>query len=189
MGWFKNKREEQECYIDKKIIAASNLSYDKLKKNIYLKKFDLRVLKEEIKTTMALLIVTVLLTSTTIFMSWVTFYTNLSDSIIKANEISNEFKGEINQDEKNAQIDSIVDMLNGSVDLGRRVILVGGIFIFIAMAYGITERILKSSKEKKIALLELELDILLEEDKRRRLVKDILEEKCIVENKITEINE
>ncbi|MDI9216015.1 hypothetical protein [Clostridium tertium] len=138
---FKDKKEEKECYIEKRALEASNLSDDKLKLEIYLKKFDLIKSKEEIKVFASPILTSFLLT--------------ISGSIISFVALTISLIG-----------DTISNSLNKLALMG---IIISVVFISIALVYFVYDSFRKKGIIKNISLMEIELEILLEELNKRKV--------------------
>lgn len=166
MGWFKNKREERECYIEKRILDAISLSDEKLQKEIYLKKYDIEVINGEVKNANTQTLITSSIAIITMIISWATLYTTLFSNVIKLFEL---------YDNTNELKDDLLNLFTGNLSLVKMVISGGAIFMLIIIGFLVFTNLLNTKNTQKVSLMQLELDILLDEQKKRK-------------NKITEYN-
>lgn len=171
MGFFKNKKEERECYINKRLEDASKLSDDDLKKAKYLKEFELIELKEAIKKSSVAILITILLTLVNIAMSSTTLINSFLDSSIKNTEIAIDLTGDTQEDQKKEIVEILAETIQARSESVVIAIKTCSAIIIISLIYVLGDKVIEVKQNKKRALMEIELNILLDEIKYRENVR------------------
>lgn len=163
MGIFKNKKEERECYIDKRILDAKKLKDCELQREIYLKEFYLIELSGEIKSAIPSILITILLAIANITMAWVTISNNLLSNSMTATKTVIELKEELSNEEKKDITEVFSEVLDENKELIVIAINCTTILLIISLGSFLISEFSRNRKNKEKAVIEIELNILREE--------------------------